>query len=248
MSSESSENQPTETLTADERARRAALDQLSDAQLAELYHAMPGRARNNSALAFNLFPIIIALVGFLLDQYIKFLAVVTFTQTGQVNHPPIPIIGDVFTFTYSQNTGGAFSLFTGIPWLFAAFRTVIILGLLFIIFRRPQWIAASFWIGLGIGMVLGGATGNLIDLLRQGYVVDMLRFWVGDFHWPTFNIADSLVVVGFIILGIYGVFSDWFVSQPQPATSSETQEEAKLCKFPATITPRSAECETPLSG
>jgi signal peptidase II len=248
VSSEPSENQPTETLTDEERARRAALEKLSDAQLAELYQAMPGRGRNNSALAFNLFPVIIALVGFLLDQYIKFLAVTTFTLTGQVNHPPIPIIGDVFTFTYSQNTGGAFSMFTGVPWLFAAFRTVIILGLLFIIFRRPQWVAASFWIGLSIGMVLGGALGNLIDLLRQGYVVDMLRFWAGDFHWPTFNIADSLVVVGFIILGIYGLFSDWFVAKKPAAAPAETQEETKLCRFPATTTPRSAGCVTPSSG
>lgn len=248
MSSEPSENQPTETLTDEERARRAELEKLSDAQLAELYHAMPGRERNNSALAFNLFPIIIALVGFLLDQYIKFLAVVTFTQTGQVNHPPIPIIGDVFTFTYSQNNGGAFSMFTGVPWLFAAFRTVIILGLLFVIFRRPQWVASSFWVGLSIGMVLGGALGNLIDLLRQGYVVDMLRFWVGDFHWPTFNIADSLVVVGFIILGIYGLFSDWFVTKKPTTVPAETQEEAKLCRFPATTTPRLVGCVTPSSG
>jgi signal peptidase II len=247
VSPEPSENQPIETITEEERARRAALDKLSDAQLAELYRALPRRERNNSAAAFNLFPLIIAIVGFLLDQYIKFLAVSTFKLNGQVNRSPVPIFGDVFTFTYSENSGGAFSLFRGVPWLFTLFSSLIILALLFIIFRRPEWVAASFWAGLGVGMVLGGAVGNLVDRLRQDYVVDMFRFWLGDFHWPIFNVADSLIVVGFIILGIYGLRSGWFVSRPQPA-ANEAKEEARLCRFPATTTPRPAGCATPSSG
>lgn len=218
-------NQPDGELTAEERARRAELEKLSDAELAELYHAQPGRERNNSALAFNLFPIIVAVVGFLLDQYIKFLAVSTFKLNGQVNPSPISIIGDVFTFTYSENDGVAFSMFKGIPWLFSIFSSVIIVGLLFVIFRRPRWVASSFWIGLSLGMVLGGATGNLIDRVRQGYVVDMFLFQVGDFHFAIFNIADSLVVVGFIILGIYGLTHGWFSNKPE--RQSPASEEAK---------------------
>ncbi len=220
MTEEPTEPQPNEALSDEERARRAALEQLSDAELATLYHALPQRERNASAMAFNLLPLIIAALGFMLDQYIKLLAVSAFKLNAATNPREIPIFGEVFTFTYSENTGGAFSFLRGLPWLFTIFSSAIILAMLFVIFRRPAWVASSFWVGLSLGMALGGATGNLVDRLRQDYVVDVFLFKVGSFRFPIFNVADSLVVVGFIILGIYGWRNGWFAGEAASEQSS----------------------------
>ncbi len=99
--------------------------------------------------------------------------------------------------THINNTGAAFGLFQGqtVPLIIvASVGVVAILVYAFLIYRRfpflDNWLA---WIGLGL--VLGGTVGNLVDRLRLGYVTDFIDFG----FWPAFNIADSAIVVGVII-------------------------------------------------
>ena len=78
-----------------------------------------------------------------------------------------------------------------VPWLLSALTVAICFGL-FIWLRRAQ----SRWLGVALGLIIGGALGNLVDRLRFGAVVDFLDFHVGVYHWPAFNVADSAITVG----------------------------------------------------
>jgi signal peptidase II len=115
------------------------------------------------------------------------------------------VIGDLVVLWHVRNTGAAFSLFPGATWLFL----VVTAGALVMIawFYR-SFRARSLWIHVILGAVLGGTLGNLTDRLRYGYVVDFVSVGVGDVRWPTFNVADSALVVGIGILVIYLTWAD----------------------------------------
>lgn len=68
------------------------------------------------------------------------------------------------------------------------------------------WKNSSLSVAAGIGCVIGGAVGNIIDRVRYGAVVDFLDFHIADLHWPAFNIADSFVFIGVVVLCIYSMF------------------------------------------
>ncbi len=99
---------------------------------------------------------------------------------------------------HSYNTGSAFGLFTDQSFILSI---IAIIGLVVILlFYRYQYKSRLFF-SMILGLVFGGALGNLIDRLRIGHVTDFIdvRLW-GDFHWPTFNAADSAISVGMIAL------------------------------------------------
>ena len=99
--------------------------------------------------------------------------------------------------TYVENTGAAFGLFQGQSFalaIVAIVSIIVLLGYAFFLYRRFPFLDNRLaWIGLGL--VLGGTVGNLIDRLRFGYVTDFIDFG----FWPAFNIADSAIVVGVIM-------------------------------------------------
>ena len=110
----------------------------------------------------------------------------------------IPQLASLFSFTFVRNTGVAFGLFPQLGGIFTVFSAVVIVGIL--IFQ--QAIAGTdFWLHGALGLVTGGALGNLIDRLVRSYVVDFIdvNFWPFR-QWPVFNIADSAIVVGVTIL------------------------------------------------
>jgi signal peptidase II len=101
-----------------------------------------------------------------------------------------------FNFTHLQNRGAAFGLFADsdsslVQGFLIAFSIAALLLVLFLLWRG----VTSAWSGWGLGLILGGALGNLIDRLRAGSVVDFLDFHLGRYHWPAFNLADSAVVI-----------------------------------------------------
>jgi signal peptidase II len=109
------------------------------------------------------------------------------------------VIPGFFNLAYGRNTGIAFGMFQGQGLLVALF--VIALALVAIYYTRGlNW--AGWEPNLVGGCLCGGALGNLIDRARLGYVVDFFDVYVGSYHWPTFNVADSLIclAVGWIIL------------------------------------------------
>ena len=133
---------------------------------------------------------ITAFISFFLDQLTKYWIVQTFSLGAT-----LPIIQDVFHFTYVTNTGAAFSIFSGkVEWL--RWLSLVISLLLIALGCFGQHLTR--WNQLGYGLILGGAMGNGIDRFALGYVVDFLDFRLINF--PVFNIADSSITIGIICL------------------------------------------------
>jgi signal peptidase II len=108
------------------------------------------------------------------------------------------VIPNFFDIVHSQNRGIAFGLFndgatslsTALLSLFSLAAVLVIAALLWNAGRMDRLSVA------GLALILGGAAGNLLDRIVWGHVTDFLEFYVGTYHWPTFNVADSAVVIG----------------------------------------------------
>jgi signal peptidase II len=140
----------------------------------------------------------VAAVVLVLDIVTKVLAVRLLTP-GQ----PVSIVGDNITWTLVRNSGAAFSMATGYTWVLTLIATGVVIGIIWMGTRL-----VSSWWAVGLGMILGGAMGNLVDRFfrspgpLQGHVVDFLSIgW-----WPVFNIADPSVVGGAILLVALSLF------------------------------------------
>ncbi len=107
------------------------------------------------------------------------------------------VIPGFFNFTLARNTGAAFSLFREHPQWLLLF-SVVVFGLM-VVFRTHMFTPRK-GDQIAYGLLLGGIVGNLIDRMKYGYVVDFLDVYVGDYHWPIFNFADSWICIG---VGIY---------------------------------------------
>lgn len=132
--------------------------------------------------------VVVALLVLTVDQILKWV-VSTTLQNGKV----VDVLGGLVRFDYTSNTGAAFGIFQARGALFSAIALAVVMGIVFS-FRK---IAASPpLVRISLGLVLGGAIGNLIDRIRLGYVVDFIDLrW-----WPVFNIADSAIVIGVLVL------------------------------------------------
>lgn len=115
------------------------------------------------------------------------------------------VIGDLVRIWYVQNTGAAFSLFPGAIWLFLP---VTVLALVMIAYFFRAFRDRGPWIHVILGTILAGTLGNLTDRLRLGHVVDFVSVGIGETRFPTFNVADSAVVVGIGLLVLYLTFTD----------------------------------------
>jgi len=111
----------------------------------------------------------------------------------------IPLTG-FFNLVHVHNTGAAFSLFADQPGWQQTFFVVLALvaaGVILYLLRKtrgqPLFCAA-------LALILGGAVGNLVDRVRYGHVIDFLDFYLGTWHWPAFNVADSAITVGAALL------------------------------------------------
>jgi signal peptidase II len=109
---------------------------------------------------------------------------------------------NVFTIHYVTNTGAAFGLFQSGSLLFVIVGIVVSLAIVFYYRFLP---AGQWLVRLSLGMQLSGALGNLIDRLRVGHVVDFLNFQV----WPVFNVADSSIICGAILLALLLLREDY---------------------------------------
>lgn len=106
-----------------------------------------------------------------------------------------PALGTIFSWTYCHNQGGAFSILPGARWFFLLAGTLISLYLLYSLPKVAKGHPAP---AVAHALILGGAIGNMIDRALYGYVVDFI-----DFHWwPVFNLADSAITIGIVLLAI----------------------------------------------
>lgn len=135
-----------------------------------------------------------------LDQLTKWLVMADFYL-----HESREVIPGFFHLTYITNTGAAFGLLAGEKTMLrqAFFIGVAMLALAVIILTYRHVSAQGRLFVHAIGLIAGGAVGNLIDRLRFGAVVDFLDFFVKGYHWPAFNVADAAITigVGLFILG-----------------------------------------------
>lgn len=143
----------------------------------------------------------ITLLVIVLDQISKQLA-----EYYLVFHVPVPVI-PLFNLTLSYNTGAAFSFLSEAGgwqrWFFIAMALIVSTAI--VIWMRklsPQ----DKWVAIALGMVLGGALGNVIDRILFGHVIDFLHVYYQQWSWPIFNIADSAIFVGVAILLIDSFF------------------------------------------
>ncbi len=153
-------------------------------------------------------PLLVALYVVLLDQASK-----EWVRGAFSLHESVPIIPGFFSLTYIRNTGAAWGMFSGQSWALSLLAIVMLL--LLVIFRR-KLLPPGTLNRVALGLLCGGIVGNLLDRLRLDYVTDYLDVYVGDWHWPAFNIADSAICIG---VGIYVITT--LLTKP-PAPSSDT--------------------------
>jgi signal peptidase II len=163
-----------------------------------------GRVEASTERAASLRPALVlagtAAALYVADQLSKAIVVASLDRGEYVN-----VVGDLVRIWHVQNTGAAFSLFPGAIWLFVP---VTIVALVMIAYFFRSFRERGPWIHVVLGGVLAGTLGNLTDRLRLGYVVDFVSVGVGNTRFPTFNVADSAVVVGIGLLVLYLTFVD----------------------------------------
>ncbi len=120
---------------------------------------------------------------------------------GSMNlYESIPVM-PFFHLTYVRNLGAAFSFLGDAGgwqrWFFVALSSVASIGITLWISRLSRH---EYWLGAALALILGGAVGNLIDRVAYGYVIDFLDVFYQTHHWPTFNLADSAITVGAVIM------------------------------------------------
>lgn len=141
----------------------------------------------------------LAVLLVVLDLWTKQLA----TETLELYRPRV--VTDWLNLTLAHNDGAAFSLLAGAGgwqrWFFTVVAVLVSAVLLVWLKRLPH---RSRLLPVALVLVLGGALGNLIDRVRLGYVVDFIDIHYQGWHWPAFNLADSVIVVGVLLLLIEG--------------------------------------------
>ncbi|CEJ16014.1 Lipoprotein signal peptidase [bacterium YEK0313] len=136
--------------------------------------------------------------------------------------PPRTIeIAPFFNLTLGFNTGVSFGMFRELfldrPLMLAGIKMLIVAGLLLWAMRTPKPLET-----VGLGLIAGGAMGNIVDRISQGAVTDFLDFHVGRWHWPAFNMADTMITIGVVLL-IAGSF--WPVRSMTPVQKRPSAAE-----------------------
>ncbi len=178
------------------------------------------------------FHIILIVFGLVLDQLTKWWAIVRFTNDyGAPNHETVPVLGDYLRFILVFNEGAAFSSRPQdiLPFLppiaFFLILTFVALGVLVWFYRSldvRDWLSR-----LGLAMVFSGALGNFIDRMRLGKVIDFIDCDLPDFimpRFPTFNVADSFVTVGVVLL----ILSPFVLKQIHQQIKEESKAKTKI--------------------
>lgn len=143
---------------------------------------------------------------------------------------PVPAVGRFLFLTHTHNTGGAFSLFQAGNVIFIVIASLAIIALV-VAYQRMR--KSDLVVTTALALALGGAIGNLIDRVRFGYVVDFFDIQAGTGRsvWPIFNVADSAITVGIVLLAVHFVFGKSPAEplpQPQPGDDApaDTMGEA----------------------
>ncbi len=152
-------------------------------------------ANRNYALRKYFF--LIAALVVLLDRVSKWVVAASLPL-----HDSLTVIPGFFHITHVENTGAAFGLFaeSTAHWKVAALVTFSLVALIVVTVLLWKNSHSLSTMTIGLSLILGGAFGNLWDRVVTGHVVDFLDFHIGQYYWPAFNVADSAIVIGAILL------------------------------------------------
>ncbi len=110
-------------------------------------------------------------------------------------------VSNFFQLTYLRNTGAAFSFLSDAGgwqrWFFVALASIVSIVITVWVSRLP---ATGRWMAISLTLILGGALGNVIDRIAYGYVIDFIDIFYQGCHWPAFNIADSAICIGVVMM------------------------------------------------
>jgi signal peptidase II len=141
----------------------------------------------------------------IVDQYTKLLVVQNLLEYQRINLLPVL---DLVRF---HNTGAAFSILANAGgwqhWLFTGVAFLVAVGIVWYQWLLPR--NGCRTLAAGLALVLGGAIGNVIDRLIHGYVVDFVFLYYGEWSWPAFNVADSAITVGVVLI----LFDSFFLER-----------------------------------
>lgn len=158
-------------------------------------------------------PAIVAVLVIVLDQITKAWILRTL---GPVEGTSRPLIGEWLSFTFVKNNGVAFGLFRGIPYFFTITSIMISIGA--VLFYRYQLPNNRLWIQATLGLIVGGAIGNIIDRIRFSYVVDFVHV---SWFPGIFNLADSAITIGVVMLAGYLLLIGEAKHSDQPGPADE---------------------------
>ncbi len=137
-----------------------------------------------------------------------------------VDRPPVVIVPGFFQLVFRTNTGAAFSAFREHPSVLTIFASCIVVFIFVWSIRLREPEQALRW---PLGLILGGACGNLIDRVRLGHVVDFLDAYWSDHHFPTFNVADSSIFIGMCLM----IWLSFTMPETHEDAESEVADAAK---------------------
>lgn len=138
--------------------------------------------------------ILISIFIVFLDQLSKYLALEKLPYGIS-----IPVVKNIFYLTLVKNTGIAFGLFRGTAITFIIIGFIGSIVILRYCVRKKDALGST--VKFALFLILGGSIGNLIDRIHFGYVVDFLDFGINNLRWPAFNIADSTITIGAVLIG-----------------------------------------------
>jgi len=135
---------------------------------------------------------------------------------------PIPALGEYFVFEHVDNYGAAFGILQNQGMLFVVIAVVVAIAILVYVRYLPT---EHNFVRILLGLQLGGAVGNLVDRINQGFVTDFVKMGIpGVYYWPNYNIADSSIVVGVLTLGIYIMVDDVRKQRQQQAQQQANEQ------------------------
>ena len=166
--------------------------------------------------------LLVAGIVIVLDQWTKQLVRASLPKFEAVT--PFPALDGFVMLEHVDNYGAAFGMFQNFGGVFAIVAIVVVVVMLFFVRLLPT---EGWFVRVMLGLMLGGAVGNLIDRLQQGYVTDFIKTGIPGFYYiPNYNVADSAIVCGVIGLGLYLVIDDFRRARQEKQLKSDAAHAA----------------------
>lgn len=162
----------------------------------------------------------VAAVVIVLDQWTKTLVRLNIPKFETVI--PFPALGDYFVFEHVENYGAGFGILQNQRYLLTFIAIAVAIAILFYVRYLPD---DQKVVRVLLGLQLGGAMGNVIDRIQQGYVTDFVKMGIpGVYYWPNYNVADAAIVVGVIGLAVYILVQDFRKQRRDKALAADANQ------------------------